>query len=73
MSIFFHDFVPLLLRPEGLYVIGQSRVGSPNHLHFSPLIIVFTNRDQQSIFLGFESRMSIFLGYWSQMLYFLGY
>ena len=69
LSIFFRDFVPLHLRPEGLYVIGQSRVGSPNHLHFSPLY----RQGSAEYFLGVESRMSIFLGYWSQMLYFLGY
>ena len=31
---------------------------------------ILTNRNQRSIFLGFESRMFVFLGYWSQMLYF---
>ena len=31
-----------------------------------------TDRDQRSIFLGFEFRESVFFGYWSQILYFLG-
>ena len=31
-----------------------------------------TDRDQRSIFLGFEFPEPIFFGYWSQPLYFLG-
>ena len=33
---------------------------------------IFTDRNQQSIFLGFEFQKSAFFGYCSQLLYFLG-
>ena len=33
---------------------------------------IFTDRDHQSNFLGFEFRKFVFFGYWSQLLYFFG-
>ena len=36
-------------------------------------LCIYTDRDQQSIFWGFEFQTSaFFLGYWSKLLYFLG-